>query len=101
MATPTKTVTVAQQVEMPSDQFGPASLVGTNVLVFTTTYIYYGYLHAVNCDFLQLNNPRIVYETGPFNTPKFKDSQPCTSEHLFLSISHIETIFTTTQEPQA
>ena len=52
------------------------SLMGEEVAVFTTTYIYYGTLQSVGGLFITLENPYIVYETGSFSDNKFKDSQP-------------------------
>lgn len=74
------------------------TLIGQKVLVFTTTYIYYGQLESIDDDFLVVSTPHIVYETGPFKDPKFTDAQ-IVAPFLCLSIGHIESIFPTTKVP--
>jgi len=93
-----KKVTVAQEIEVSENEFGVRTYVGNYVLVFTTTYIYYGFLKACNCDFIQIDNPYIVYETNTFSEINFKDAQKVSSNSLLLNIGHIETIFVTSQK---
>lgn len=95
-----KEMFVAQRVSVPENSFGLPTLVGKMVLVFTTTYIYFGRLLAVNGEFVEIGEPHIVYETGPFTAKTFTDAQKV-SETLFLSIGHIESAFATEKTPNA
>jgi hypothetical protein len=48
---------------------------GENVTLFCLNYIYAGKLTGVNDTFVMLEDAKIVYETGAFSDPKFKDAQ--------------------------
>lgn len=54
---------------------GLIGLMGENVTLFCLNYIYTGKLVGVNDEFVKLENAAIVYETGAFSDPKFKDKQ--------------------------
>lgn len=99
MSSPTKSVVVAQRLEVPTTEVGYAALVGQKVLIFTTTYIYYGLLETVNCDTLTLSNPHIVFETGEFSAKKFTNAQSLLAPTWTLTLGHIESAGITTQEP--
>ena len=57
------------------NQEGLRSLVGKRVTLFCVNYIYTGKLMEVNDSAVVLNDPAIVYETGPLKTKKWKDAQ--------------------------
>jgi hypothetical protein len=67
-----KAVTV-EVVEVPNE--GLISLLGEVVTFFCLNYIYTGTLAGVNETCVLLENPKIVYETGAFTTPTWKDAQ--------------------------
>ncbi len=54
---------------------GLVGLMGENVTLFCLNYIYTGKLVGVNETFVKLEKASVVYETGAFSDPKFKDSQ--------------------------
>jgi len=54
---------------------GLVSLLGKSVTLFCGVYIYTGKLIGVNATCVKLSNAKIVYETGAFNTPEWKDAQ--------------------------
>ena len=54
---------------------GLEALLGEKVLLFCLNYIYTGKLVGVNESFVQLEDPAIVYETGPFSDSNYKDAQ--------------------------
>ena len=54
---------------------GFMALIGKRVTIFSLTYIYTGDLVGVNETCVKLDNPSIVYETGPFSTKDWKDAQ--------------------------
>ena len=54
---------------------GLEKLMGEVVTLFCLNYIYTGKLVGINTDCVLLQNPYIVYETGPFSDSKWKDAQ--------------------------
>lgn len=54
---------------------GLIGLMGENVTLFCLNYIYTGKLVGVNDEYVKLESAAIVYETGAFTDPKFKDKQ--------------------------
>lgn len=68
---------------------GLESMLGERVTLFCMNYIYTGKLIGVNDTCVQLQDPSIVYETGPFNDPKWKDAQAL-PQNLYVMTSAIE-----------
>jgi hypothetical protein len=68
---------------------GLIGLLGKRVTLFCLNYIYTGDLAGVNDDFVLLDNPAIVYETGAFNTKDWKDAQALPNS-LYVRIMNIE-----------
>ena len=58
-----------------SKEEGFIALMGKRVTLFCAVYIYTGKLVGVNETCVKLENPAIVYETGPFTDKKWKDAQ--------------------------
>lgn len=54
---------------------GLAGLLGQRITLFCLNYIYTGDLVGIEDRYVKLENAAIVYETGPFNEPKWKDAQ--------------------------
>ena len=54
---------------------GLVGLLGQRVTLYCLNYIYTGDLVGVNDKFVKLENPAIVYETGDYSDPKWKDAQ--------------------------
>ena len=69
---------------------GLEALLNQNVVLFCLNYIYTGKLVGVNDTFVKLENPAIVYETGAFNTPGYKDSQPLHTKEFYVQTAAIE-----------
>lgn len=55
---------------------GFMALLGKPVLVFCMNYIYTGTLNGVNDDCILLDDAKIVYNTGSFDSKNFEDAQP-------------------------
>ena len=68
---------------------GFMALMGKEVTIFCLTYIYAGKLVGVNDTCVLLENPKIVYETGPFDTKTWKDAQKLPN-NLYVSMNCIE-----------
>ena len=68
---------------------GLESLMGERVTLFCLNYIYTGKLIGVNTVCVLLENPAIVYETGAFSDPKWKDAQNLPNQH-YVMVSAIE-----------
>ena len=63
----------SQVIEVENEGF--IALLDTVVTLFCANYIYTGKLTGVNTEYVKLENPSIVYETGAFTEKKWKDSQ--------------------------
>ena len=48
---------------------------GEDLTLFRMNYIYTGKLIGANSEFVELENPKIVYETGAFTDKAWKDAQ--------------------------
>jgi len=72
------------------DGEGLDALLGQDVLLFGLNYIYAGKLVGVNTTFVKLENAKIVYETGPFNTSGYKDAQALPGKAFYVQVSAIE-----------
>lgn len=76
-----------QFVEVSNE--GYEALLGQVVTLFGAVYIYTGKLVGVNEKFVKLQNPSIVYETGAFDTPNWKDAQALPNT-IYVSTGMIE-----------
>lgn len=54
---------------------GLEKLLGERITLFCLNYIYTGKLLCVNATCVLLGDPAIVYETGAFTEPTWKDAQ--------------------------
>ena len=68
---------------------GFEELLGEEVTFFCMNYIYAGKLVGVNATHVQIENPKIVYETGDFKSAAWKDVQALPSS-LNIMLSSIE-----------
>jgi hypothetical protein len=66
-----KKIVTVQEV----DGEGMVGMLGKRVTLFCLNYIYTGKLSGVNTDCVLLEDAAIVYETGAFTDPKWKDAQ--------------------------
>lgn len=74
-------------IEVENEGFN--SLLGETITLFCAVYIYTGKLVGVNSSFLKLENPKIVYETGAFDTKEWKDAQSLPND-LYIQTAMIE-----------
>lgn len=82
--------TLAPKIEvMEVENEGLVSLLGQTVTFFCAVYIYTGKLVGVNSTYVKLENPKIVYETGPFNEKNWKDAQSLPNE-FYIQTAMIE-----------
>ena len=68
-------------------------LLTKEIVVITTGYIYTGICIGVNGQFLELENPSIIYETGPWTDQKWKDAQRLPTDVIRLERSQWEAPF--------
>lgn len=68
---------------------GLVGLMGENVTLFCMNYVYTGRLVGVNDAFVKLEEASVVYETGAFTDPKFKDSQKLPHD-WYIQLSSVE-----------
>lgn len=78
--------TIIKEVELE----GLDSLLGKKVTLLCCNYFYTGELVGVNSTCVKLENPSIVYETGPWNKSEWADSQSLPCKYLYVQISSIE-----------
>jgi hypothetical protein len=74
--------------EVPNEGF--ISLLGERITVFCMVYIYTGKLTGVNDDCIELEDPSIVYETGPFSEKNWKDAQKLPNKNVYIQKAAIE-----------
>ena len=65
-------------------------LIGEVVTIFCINYIYTGKLIGVNTDCIKLENPKIVYETGEFESKDWKDAQSLPNKYFYIAKQAIE-----------
>lgn len=68
---------------------GLIGLLGQVVTLFCSAYIYTGKLVGVNDTFVQLEEAKIVYDTGALNTKTWQDVQALPSD-WFVQLSAVE-----------
>lgn len=68
---------------------GLVALLGQRITLFCMNYIYTGKLVGVSDDCVLLEDPAIVYETGPLCDHQWKDAQPLPND-LYVTKSSIE-----------
>ncbi len=68
---------------------GLVSLLGEQVILFGANYFYAGKLVGINEDCVLLEEGGIVYETGAFSAPEWKDFQKV-ADKLYVRIAAIE-----------
>ena len=72
------------------DGEGLVGLLGEKVTLFCLNYIYTGELIGVNDSCVLLKDPAIVYETGAFDDPNWKDAQKMHCDEFYVTINCIE-----------
>jgi len=58
-----------------TDDGGMDAMLGEKVTVFCGVYIYTGKLVGVNANHIELDEPKLVYETGELTSGSWKDAQ--------------------------
>jgi len=58
-----------------TDDGGMDAMLGGKVTVFCGVYIYTGTLVGVNANHIELDEPKLVYETGELTSGSWKDAQ--------------------------
>ena len=81
---------LAPKIEvMEVENEGLVSLLGQTVTFFCAVYIYTGKLVGVNSNYVKLESPKIVYETGSFDQKNWKDAQSLPNE-FYIQTAMIE-----------
>lgn len=76
-----------QVVEVASE--GLVALLGKTITVFCANYIYTGKLEGVNETCIKLSSPKVVFETGDFQSKDWKDAQALPND-LYVQLGLIE-----------
>lgn len=69
---------------------GLIRLLGKEVMVFCLSYIYAGKLSGVNDEFIKLDDAKIVYETGSFESKGYTDAQSLSEKQVYIVKKNIE-----------
>jgi hypothetical protein len=64
-------------------------LMGQRITLFGQNYIWTGLLVGINDTFVKLDNPSIVYETGPFEDSKWTDAQAL-PKSIYVMLAAVE-----------
>jgi hypothetical protein len=72
---------------------GYITMLDKEVYVICTSYAYTGTLSGVNNTFLEISNPSIVYDSGPWTAKKFSDVQALPTKKVVIQLSQIESTF--------
>ena len=76
-----------QVVEVENEGF--LALMDEVITIFSLNYIYTGRLIGVNESCVLLDNPSIVYDTGPFDNKKWDNAQALPNQ-VYVQINCIE-----------
>jgi len=66
------------------------ALMGEVITLFCLNHIYTGKLIGVYDTYVLLENPKIVYETGPFEEKDWKDAQALPNDKLYIQTGCVE-----------
>lgn len=69
---------------------GMEALLGEHIFIHGTNYHYSGTLVGVNEHDIILESAHLVFETGPYTTPGFKDAQPLPGDEWRVKTAAIE-----------
>ena len=69
---------------------GLIKLMGRKVTLFCANYFYSGTLIGVNSEFVLLEDPNIVYETGDWNEKAYSDEQKLPTKELYVMLRFVE-----------
>lgn len=83
-----KKITVKEVEEVTGE--GLEALGGESVMLFCMNYIYAGTLSGINDSFVQLTDAKIVFESGPFSQPGYKDAQKLPGDVWYVQRGAIE-----------
>lgn len=72
------------------DNAGLEGLMGEQVLLLCANYFYTGKLTGVNKEFVELEDPAIVYETGQWSAKTYQDQQKLHTKLFYVRLAAIE-----------
>ena len=86
-------VVTEEVTEVCEGEGGPVTLLGKEVYVCCSSYAYTGTLTGVNDKFIEVSEPSIVYETGPWSGKTWKDAQKLPTRSVVIFQAQIESLF--------
>lgn len=78
--------------EIIDTEGGYITCLGKYVYIICDSYAYAGNLTGLNASTLELSDPHIVYETGPFFNKTWKDAQKLPTNLHHISLAKIESM---------
>jgi hypothetical protein len=73
-----------------SEDGGFEAMLGEDIFLLCSTYFYVGKLVGVNEDHLELEEAKLVYETGPWGSAEWEDAQLLPGEVWRVMIDSVE-----------
>lgn len=92
MKTVKKLVEIEVEEAVQSEEGAFDALLGKTVLILCMNYFYTGKLVVTNGNYVILEDPKIVYETGEWSATSYKDAQKLPMKRLRVMVSAIEAI---------
>lgn len=77
------------QIQEVADE-GLVGLMGKTVTLMCMNYFYTGVLTGVNDKFVQLTDPKIVYDTGNWETKNWNDAQKLPTKEIYIMLASVE-----------
>lgn len=79
-----------KKVIVQSTNEGLESLMGEKVTLMCTRYTYTGVLTGIDDNFVMLDEPYIVYETGAFDKKEWADAQKLPKKQWYVMLHSVE-----------
>ncbi len=73
-----------KRVVETEEMSGFEAVLGEKIVLFCSIYIYTGLLVGVNDDHLELDNAKLVYETGELTSGDWENAQKLLSPHRIM-----------------
>lgn len=84
---------IVQEAKIVEEEGGLVTLLGKTVLFQCMNYNYIGKLVGVNATCIELEEAKVVFETGPYTSSTMKNAQPVHKNRLFIQTGAIESFW--------
>ena len=84
---------VVQEAKVVDEEGGMITLLGKTVLFQCMNYNYIGKLIGVNGSCIEIDDAKVVFETGPYTSSTMKDAQAVHKKRMFVQTAAIESFW--------